>query len=310
MGKIRSLLAWLLILGLISGCSKGKKPPIESDKIREYANALYNRELYRQAIDEYRYYLDNYDVDKKQRANINYIIGNIYFDRLKDYENALAYYLKIKHIFPESGLLNEVNKKIVACLERLERSADAQQALEEAASLSPEQVKKARPGVVIAKIGDREITQGDLNFEINRLPLDIRSQYSDKEKKLQFLKQYIATELLYNTAKRKGLDRDKDVIEGTFQAKKALMVQKLLEEEIGKSVKIEDSDIQLYYKANRDKYAERDKKGNIKRYRPLSEVRSQVAQDLLRERQMEAYQKLIERLMKAEDVKIYEDLVE
>lgn len=305
---IYGVIAAVSVSAILVSCSK-KGPEQSSDKVREYANALYNRQLYPQAIQEYRDYLNHYNVSKGEQANITYTIANIYFDRLHDYENALANYLKIKHFYPESNLQTEVNKKIVACLERLRRSADAQQVLNETTSLNPVKHKK-RPGAVVAKIGDREITQGDLDFEISQLPPSVQSQYKDKSQKLQFLKQYVATELLYDTAKRKGLAKDKDVVEATFQAQKNFMVQKLLQQEISKNVKIDDSDIELYYKANKDKYAEKNKKGKVIRIKPLNEVRSQVVQDLQKEKQQKAYQKLIDRMIHAENVAIYSDKVQ
>jgi len=299
---------WLmLVVIMLAGCEQKETPQFDGSQIRDYANALYNRELYQQAIDEYNRYLTEYELQPSEAANINYVIGDIYFERLHDYENALTYYLKIKHLYPESELLDEVNKKMVACLERLQRSADAQQVLEESAALDPSQAQKSRPGEVVAKIGKREITTGDLEYEINQLPPYVRAQLSSKSKKADFLKQYIATELLYDTAKRKGLDNDKEVIEGTFQAKKNLMVQKLLQEEVSKEVEVNESDIELYYKAHKEKYAEKDEEGNIERMRPLEEVRSQVRQDLIREKQEEAYNRLVQRMMRAEAVEIYED---
>ncbi len=297
----------LLSALLLAGC--GQKPPQSAEQVRELANDLYNRQLYTQAIRTYQDYLNRYKVNKTERASITYTIANIYFDRLHDYENALANYLKIRHFYPESSLMKETNKKIVACLERLRRSADAQEVLNETASLNPVKHKK-RPGAVIAKIGDREITQGDLDFEISQLPPQLQSQFKDKAQKLDFLKQYIATELMYDSAKRKGLDKDKDVVEKTFEAQKNFMVQKLLEQEIAKNVKIDDSDIELYYKANKDKYAEKDKKGKIIRIKPLSQVKAQVYQDLLREKQQKAYQDLIDRMVQAENVAIYSDKIQ
>lgn len=300
----------ILLLGVAfaAGCSKkqGKRNP---DKVREYANALYNQQLYPQAIQEYQNYLNTYNISQGEQANITYTIANIYFDRLHDYQNALANYLKIKQFYPESNLQKEVNKKIVASLERLRRSEDAQQVLNETTSLNPAKHKK-RPGAVVAKIGNREITQGDLDYEISQLPPSVQTQFKDKAKKLEFLKQYVATELMYNTAKRKGLDKDKDVVEATFQAQKNFMVQKLLQQEIARNVKIDDSDIELYYKANKDKYAEKNKKGKVIRIKPFNEVKSQVTQDFLAEKRRTAYQALINRMTKAENVVIYSDKVQ
>jgi tetratricopeptide (TPR) repeat protein len=300
---------FVLILTIFSGCSNQKKPNISGDKIREYANALYNRELYSQAVHEYEKYLDLYSVDEEQQANINFVIGNIYFDRLHDYENALAVYLKIKHVFPGSAVQPQVDKRIVACLERLQRSTDAKQALDEAAVLEPGKLQSSHPGTVIAKIGDEKITSGDLKYHIDQLPDYVRFQLDSKEAKVDFLKQYIATELFYDAAKRKELDKDKDVIEGTFQAKKSLMVQKYLQDEIASQVQVTPEDVELYFKANKDKYVVKDDKGKIKRHKFFQEVQKEVAEDLVRERQQKAYEDLLDRMMRTEKVEIYDDLV-
>jgi len=91
----------------------------------------------------------------------------------------MAYYLKVKHVFPESNLVDNVNKKIVECLERLQRSADAKQALDEATSLEDGSARESRPGTVVARIGDRDITSGDLEYHIGQLPDYLQSQMKE-----------------------------------------------------------------------------------------------------------------------------------
>ena len=305
---IACIIAVFLII-MLSGCSQKTKPVVDGEKVRKYAIELYNRELYDQSIREYQRYLDNYQPDEQQQANINFVIGNIYFERLHDYENALAYYLKVKHVFPDSNVLPQVDKQIVACLERLQRSADAKQALDEATSLEPESVRESHGGTTVARIGDRNITSGDLQYHIGQLPDYIQSQLKNRDAKLDFLRQYVATELFYDAAKRKGLEKDKDVIDGAFQAKKSLMVQKYLQDEIAGKIDIQSDDVELFYKANKDKYVEKDDKGNVKKQKEFNEVRKQVAEDLLREKQQKAYEELVQRMMTAENVEIYDDLV-
>ena len=176
--------------------------------------------------------------------------------------------------------------------------------------LDPDQAKPKRPGTVIAVMGKRKITTGDLAFEINQLPPYVKTQLQDKQKKVDFLKSFIATELLYDTAKRKGLDRDKEVIEATYQAKKNIMVQKLLQELISNEVNVKEEDIELYYKANSRNYAEKDSAGKVVAARPLEAVKTQVMQDLIQERQQKAYERLFERMIRAESVEIYEDKID
>ncbi len=184
----------VLFLGLAVifaiGCSQQTEPNLSKEQARNYANELYNRQLFKQSASEYERYLNTYKLDDNEQANISYTIGDIYFDRLRDYENALTYFIRIKYLHPKEELRQQVDQKIVACLERLERTEDAEQTLKESTSLDSEAIQKKRPGAVVARIGSREITLGDIDFELSQLPPSIRSQYNTKEKKLEFLNNY------------------------------------------------------------------------------------------------------------------------
>lgn len=305
---IRLIPVFFLIL-IFYQCRQEKAPALNEEQKLKIANVYYTNDLYDAAVSEYESYLNDYAPDAAKQANICYIIGNIYYERLFDYSKALQYYFRIKYLYPESNLQDDVGKKIVSCLERLEKSQDAQRYLDQETALKPGEVEKSRPGEILAVIGDKKITQGDLDFELEQLPPYLQTQFTTKDKKLEFLKQQIARELLFESAKRKNYDKDKEIIEGTYRAKKELMAQKVLSEEIKKKVQIQDADIELYYKANKEKYMEKDEKGNNKRQRSLQEVYQQVAQDLYSERQVQAYNALLDNLMKADKVKIYEDKV-
>lgn len=299
----------LWLISILFNCQSEVKSSISAEQKRQMANVLYNQQLYEQAIHEYQDYLKNYSLSPQEQANISYMIANIYFDRLFDYENALANYLRVRHLYPDSKLQEDTNRKIVACFERLKRSTDAQQVIEQTAALDEKQKPKSKPGEVIARIGQREITSGDLQYELNRLPVYMRDQMQTKKQKIDFLKSYIVQELLYDSAKRQGLDKDREIREGVLQAEKALMSQKILQDEIQKEAgldKYSNADVELYYKANKEKYAEKDEDGKVKGSPSFGEIKEKVAQDFIQEKQQEAYQRLIDRLMKAEEVKIYE----
>ena len=312
---MKSAYIWLILLItifitlLFYGCDKKNEPVLSADKKVNLANTYYNSELFEAAIREYTEYLTQYEMDDNRRANTYYTIANIYFERLNDYNKALENYLRIKHLYPESNLQREVGKKIVNCLERLERSQDAQRVLNKETALKPEEVAEHKPGEIIAKIGDKTITQGDLDFEIKQLPPYIQSQINTRDKKIEFLQQYIAEELLYDSAKRKGLENDKEVLAGTFRAKKRLMAQKILGKELEGKIDIKEADVELYYKANKEKYVEKDESGKTIRQKLFQECAQQVGQDLFLKRQEEAYKVLISRLNKAGNVMIYEKKV-
>ena len=103
----------LFVLFLLTGgCDQGQKQNISGDKIRSFANELYNRYLFKQAIEQYQFYLTHYPVDENEQANITFRIGNIYYEKLHDYESALAQFLKIRSIYPESKIVKDVKQII------------------------------------------------------------------------------------------------------------------------------------------------------------------------------------------------------
>ena len=165
-------------LMMSAACSTPSGERLSSADVRELANAFYNRGLYRQAIAEYERYLSQAKLDAASRANLYIAVADIYFERQQDYANALAWYMRVKHLTPESPMVDTANKKIIACLERLDRPADAQQALKEATSVDPEALPESKPGEVVAMIGERQITTGDLDAMIRRqlarLPAEMR----------------------------------------------------------------------------------------------------------------------------------------
>ncbi len=295
---------------LLIACSKQEQPDVSAEARLNLANAYYTNGLYEASVQEYLTYLNTYKLEDTRRANTFFTIANIYFERLHDYEKALEYYFKVKYLYPQSTLQTEVGKKLVNCLERLQKSGDAQRIYEKEAALDKNQVTENRPGEVLAKTSTRTFTQGDLDFEISQLPVYLRDTFKDKKKKEEFLQQMVLQELLYDSAKRKGLDKDKDVLEGAFRAKKGLMADKLLQQELKDKIKIEAKDVELYYQAHKDKYAEKDKKGKVTRQKSLAEVQQQVAQDLSMERQQQAYQELAQRLMKAEEVQFFNNRIQ
>ena len=63
----------------------------------------------------------------------------------------------------------------------------------------------------------------------------------------------------------------------------------------------------LYLQAgDKEKYVEKDDKGKVVRQKEFSEVARQVAQDLMLERQEKAYRELLNQLMTAQNVQIFE----
>jgi tetratricopeptide (TPR) repeat protein len=311
--RIQILCVALLVV-VIAGCSQSTQNRLSSEQVRELANAFNNRGLYEQAVDEYEQYLGYANLDPASRANLYFAIADIYFERLQDYSNAMAWYMRLKHLAPESQLVDDANKQIIACLERLDRPADANQALKEAASLTPEQVPESRPGEVVARIGERTITTGDLDHmlrqQVDRMPAEMRPQKITRDLRMQVLRQYLLVELLYNTAKRRNLDRDKQIVADVFEMKKMLMANRVQQEEIAENVRVTAADVELFYEKHKDEFAEKDEDGKVVKERTLTEVQEQVARAVEMEKTQAALDELLDRLVQAEDVALFEDKIQ
>ena len=112
---------------------------------------------------------------------------------------------------------------------------------------------------------------------------------------------------MFDSAKRRNFENDKDIIDKAYQAKKSFMVQKLLEEEIRGKLKISESDLKNYYEANKKAFTEQDKdKKEVQK--SFEEAKEKVYQACAMQKQQEIYGQMIEQLLKAEKVTIYENV--
>jgi len=301
-GSTSSPVLWILLVLVLAGQAfmivkslSRTESKVDIDKMQAYASALSDNRLYQHAIAEYDRILETGRLSENKSANLNYLVGKIYMERLGDYENAAARFLQAKLLKPEGDLERELSLKLVECYERLGRPFDAQKELERQASL--ERKPTTASGKVLARIGKREITTGELEEEISRLPDFAQKEINSREKKAEFLKQYVGGELLYGSARRKGYDKDTEVLKGLDDVKKQLLIQRVLEDEIYSKIEVSDSEAELYYRAHKDEFENK----------PFGEVKELAKLKLQQERSQEEFNKLIARLMEAEKVQIFED---
>lgn len=114
--------------------------------------------------------------------------------------------------------------------------------------LTPEQA-----AMVVAKVGAREITVGDVTRQINRLSPYIRRRWAAPEKRKEFLEKLIRVELLSQEAERLGLADDPEVQRTVKQVMIRLMVKNDLEKNLFPN-KIEDDVLKAEYDKEMDKY--------------------------------------------------------
>jgi len=114
--------------------------------------------------------------------------------------------------------------------------------------LTPEQASK-----VVAKVGERTITVGDVTRQINRLSPFIRRRWAAPEKRKEFLDKLIRVELLSQEAERLGLDKDPEV----QRAVKQMMVRMMITSDLEKSLlptEIEEALLKAEFEKNLNKF--------------------------------------------------------
>jgi hypothetical protein len=289
-----------LMLVIIMLLTSGDKVEVSNHKLEKtLAGELADNNLYSAAIDKYKRILSDPNIDKETRANINYLIGKIYFDDLFDYENAAAHYIIARSLNPEGSFYAEAGKNLIASLEKMGRMIDAKRELDK--SVSIDSIYAAHEGeTVVAKIGDKPIFLTQIDEAIQSLPSEAQLQFAGKAGKLQFLNQYIGMELMYQASIREGFDNDREILKQKEELTKQLLIQKYIIDKVLPEVNIDTADVRNYYTANKDsKYEDKS----------YDEARNQVFMDYQQEKAQQAFSEYAARLSAVEKVQIFEENV-
>ncbi|MEW5923893.1 MAG: hypothetical protein AB1746_07895 [Candidatus Zixiibacteriota bacterium] len=266
-------------------------------KEKNLAGELTDNNLYKAAIAEYEDILDDHSLDTETRANLNYLIAKIYFDDIRDYENAAAYYVKARALNPQGSFYTEAGKNLVASLEKMGRIVDAKRELDK--STNVDSVYAAHEGdKMVAKIGDVPVFLSQLNDEIQNLPPDMQKQFAGKEGKQQFLKQYVGMELMYRAAIREGMEADPEIARKKEMLEKQLLIEKYAVEKVMPQINIDTADMKNYYEANKKSKFEG---------KPYDEVKTQVLMSYQQEKAQQAFGEYVAKLSAAENVRLFEE---
>ena len=302
-GLNAALVAAVLVV-LIVGGGRGPAPVANPEKEREVAVALAGSGLYRQAAQAYEDYLKDARLDPEQRANVLYTVGNLYMEKLSDFGEALARFERIKTLYPQAKVIADVNRKVVECLERLGQTLDAQNALDQATRAGGAE-KAAAGETVLARVGDREITDRDLADAIASLPPQVRGQFGEKDAKKEILRSLVQRELMFGAAVRRGLDKDPAVLAEAEKARRDILAGRVLKEEVYDKIDMSKLQVADYFQQHPDEFKGKDGK-------PLAQDQAMrlAQQKVFEQEQRRLSGKLFESLMAAQKAEIHEDRVQ
>jgi tetratricopeptide (TPR) repeat protein len=281
-----------LILVVVASCNEVDHTKRIEDHKRLAADLRANS-LYGAAIEEYRQVLQYDDLDSVGRGNICYLIGRIYFEDITDYEQAAAWFVRAREYDPNGSYVAEASRNLVTSLEKTGKVLDARRQLGAAANLDGQPASD--DDVVVARIGDRNIYISEIEGQIELLPAEVQEQFVGRQKKLEYINQYVGIELLYNAAVRENYLADPKVQKELDRVTRTVLVDRFVTQKIMPGVSIDPVDVRNHYEAHKD-----DLYGG----RPLDSVRTQVTRDYQSVKAEAAYNDYINGLVKAEKVEI------
>ena len=152
---------------------------------------------------------------------------------------------------------------------------------------------------VVATVNNRPITVIMLNEKIEKLPQYYQAFAAQHKKEI--VDEMIVEELLYDEARRRKLHNDPDIKEIINDARRKILISRVIEDETKKSAPVSDDDVKSYYEQNKEAYmvpemvrashiltsTEEDAikaKGELERGADFSAVAGEYSKDLTKDR--------------------------
>lgn len=112
--------------------------------------------------------------------------------------------------------------------------------------------RKTDSDKLLASVSEKEITLKDFEGRFSKLP----SYYQDivQKNRKRFLDDMIVEMIFYEEARRKRLDEDKEVKDVINEARKKILVAKLIKNEVEDKVKVKDGEALKFYEAHKEDF--------------------------------------------------------
>jgi peptidyl-prolyl cis-trans isomerase C len=117
--------------------------------------------------------------------------------------------------------------------------------------------EKGLGGKELVRINDVSISLEEFQQMLEKQPLEGKMRLLSEKETRDFLENYlIPREVLYQEAKKKGLDQKKEVLAKIEDARRAILIDALLEEGLRGKGEVSEEEIQRYYKENQSLFTE------------------------------------------------------
>ena len=154
---------------------------------------------------------------------------------------------------------------------------------------------------VLAQVNGRKITVSDFNRLYSASP----DFYQDfiKENKRKFLQDLINRELLFQEAKKRKIERLKEVEERLRDKEKDILVEAFTKEEILKKIEVSKNEVKSYYEKHKREF------GFAEEGESFDRMEEKVKKLLIKSKEAEAFGNYLKRLRKRAKVRINDGLL-
>jgi len=163
--------------------------------------------------------------------------------------------------------------------------------------------KEEQKGQYLVKINGVTITKEDLKKEVEALPPFAQKMFEGEEGIARLIDELIKKELLYQEAKKKGLDRDAGYLKKVADSQKLILISALLEKEIEDKAKLSDKDIRDFYEKNKADFMVQGKTIEFEK------VKDMLAQRLTAQKQKEVFDGYVENLKKSYKIDVNKEAI-
>jgi peptidyl-prolyl cis-trans isomerase C len=127
------------------------------------------------------------------------------------------------------------------------------------ASGLPAQLTPAQAGMVLATVGDKNITLGDFAAALERMDQFDRLRYQTPERRRELLDHMVTVELLAREARRRGMDNDPQVKEAYRQIlREALLTE--ARKGVADPASIPEAEVRAYYESHAAEFEEPERR--------------------------------------------------
>ncbi len=328
--KLLTLILILILLGVTANIFISLKPEeitdsglnnaaLNTDLQKKLALKLEKQGLYTSSAIAWKEYIAEAGLDDKNKALIWYRIGKLYQDN-NAYEQALDSYYRSESISTMDSVASEIAIRIQECLESMGKFSAMHHELSDRVTMKPSGNSLAATDPVVAEIGNQKITASELDQRMESnierqislmapyLPEEERNnqkegllkQFATPAKRMMFLNQFIAEEILYRKARESNLTEDRKIRDLINDQEKSLLAKMALEKEYENRIKITRTDLETYYKANQKVFMKDEKE------QAFEDVKNNVYKTLRSQKEQEIQQQLLTQLKDHYDVVIHQ----